>query len=374
MTESLFFLDKVGKNHEEPNEEVAWVDKDCPSSLVLASAPSWARNSHGLFESHMILENKQAQDTSLRASNILKIPRELGLGLNLRLSNFDFHKDLVLYSSVGEKKIHILKLCESGAEKLDSGIFSKGRIIALLLFGRDSALIVNESGEVYKWKWCSEMPIILVARVPDFGRKWTKAVLSPNFGALTILGEKGKVVVFESRGWKQLLEFSINGDATSCSFGNKGLLYVGSSQRCVFIWDISLAQCVDKIEDTGGGLITQLALSSDDQLLAVGSETGVVNVYNLTQKKLVMSSDHLVTAINHISFDNSSHALLFSSMETKGAIQLIRLSSASARVFRPANSAWRIFYCGFIGSSSQTIVVDVKGKISIRNLHKEWAE
>lgn len=86
--------------------------------------------------------------------------------------------------------------------------------------------------------------------------------------------------------------------------------------------------CIRKMFDEGCIKGLSLALSPSGQILATGSSSGIVNLYEtplkndyLTPSKVIKN---LVTPITEMCFNNSSEILAIASDDKKNAIRLVR--------------------------------------------------
>lgn len=86
--------------------------------------------------------------------------------------------------------------------------------------------------------------------------------------------------------------------------------------------------CIKKFMDEGCLHGTSLALSSDDQYLAAGSSSGVVNLYKLpcdvhpVPEKTILN---LVTTVTKLCFNKNSDILAMSSNQKNDAVKLVIL-------------------------------------------------
>lgn len=87
--------------------------------------------------------------------------------------------------------------------------------------------------------------------------------------------------------------------------------------------------CIKKFIDDGCLEGTSLALSNDDQYLAAGSSSGVVNLYKLPcglNPKPEKTILNLVTSVSSLSFNKSSDILAMASNQKNDAIKLVNFN------------------------------------------------
>lgn len=84
--------------------------------------------------------------------------------------------------------------------------------------------------------------------------------------------------------------------------------------------------CIKKFMDDGCLKGSSLAVSGDDQYLAAGSSSGVVNLYKLPcdiNPKPEKTILNLVTSVTKLSFNKSSDILAMASHQKNDAVKLV---------------------------------------------------
>lgn len=94
------------------------------------------------------------------------------------------------------------------------------------------------------------------------------------------------------------------------------------------IWDMHARACMHRFYDEGciGG--TSVAVSPDNQYLACGSSSGVINVYDLANvmgqaPAPVKMLSHLCTSVSALAFNSSSEILATASNQIENALKLV---------------------------------------------------
>jgi len=96
----------------------------------------------------------------------------------------------------------------------------------------------------------------------------------------------------------------------------------------IYEWDMNSRKCIKKFMDDGCLQGTSLALSGDDQYLAAGSSSGVVNLYKLpcdVNPKPEKTILNLVTSVSKLSFNKSSDILAMVSNQKNDAVRLVNI-------------------------------------------------
>lgn len=94
----------------------------------------------------------------------------------------------------------------------------------------------------------------------------------------------------------------------------------------IYEWDMNSRTCIKKFMDDGCLQGSSLAVSGDDQYLAAGSSSGVVNLYKLpcdVNPKPEKTILNLVTTVTKLSFNKSSDILAMASNQKNDAVKLV---------------------------------------------------
>lgn len=97
----------------------------------------------------------------------------------------------------------------------------------------------------------------------------------------------------------------------------------------MLVWDMDSRMCVHRFYDDGCIDGTSITMSPNNQYLACGSSSGVVNIYdtaNLSVQapKPVAILDKLVTAVSDLTFNSSSEVLAMASKVVDNSLKLVR--------------------------------------------------
>ncbi|KAF8941163.1 U3 snoRNP protein [Haplosporangium gracile] len=160
-----------------------------------------------------------------------------------------------------------------------------------------------------------------------------KFVLSPCGTWIAFLGRDGYIILVttKTRLWAKNLKMSGNVRAVAWSSDSEYLYSVGGDAE-VYQWQVSSGKCLHRFMDDGGFKPTCLAVSPNDQFFAVGSRTGVVNVYDRTcletrTPKPLRAIGNLTTSIHTMRFNHDSQILAISSKARKDQLRLVHIPS-----------------------------------------------
>lgn len=160
-------------------------------------------------------------------------------------------------------------------------------------------------------------------------------VMSPGEGKfMAVPGPGGTINLLCSKSKEWLCDFKMNGKVAALAFDRHGThLYSHGDEGEVYVWDARSRRCVHKFRDDGCIKGTAIALSPNEQYLACGSNSGVVNIYD-TEKMMASACPtpmktvfNLTTSISQMKFNSASEMLVISSRSKRDAIRLVHLPS-----------------------------------------------
>lgn len=165
------------------------------------------------------------------------------------------------------------------------------------------------------------------------GHNMKNVLVSPDEELLVFLGKNGQLHLFDANCLSHVDTLYASGDVTAAAFNASGSrLYTHTTEGDVTIWDMHARACLHRFYDEGciGG--TSIAVSPDNQYLACGSSSGVINVYDLAavmgQSPVpVKMLSHLRTSVSALTFNSSSEILAAASDQMENAIKLVHLPS-----------------------------------------------
>lgn len=159
-------------------------------------------------------------------------------------------------------------------------------------------------------------------------------LMSPDGKYIVIHGRYGNIHLMSSTSKEWIGSLKMNGEVISITFNRDGTkMYSHGDTGEIYVWDMSSRKCIHKFIDEGCIAGTALAVSPNDQFLATGSDSGVVNIYdNATlcstsspQPKKVLLN--LTTDITHLKFNHTSEILAMASSYKEEAFKLVHFPS-----------------------------------------------
>ncbi|XP_050521118.1 U3 small nucleolar RNA-associated protein 18 homolog isoform X2 [Daktulosphaira vitifoliae] len=155
--------------------------------------------------------------------------------------------------------------------------------------------------------------------------------MSPDGKIIASCGNFGDIHLFTSSSKEWITTLKMNGEVNALTFTSDGKrMYSFGDLGEIYEWDMINRLCVKKFMDDGCLQGTTLALSNDNQYLAAGSSSGVVNLYKLpcdVKPKPEKTILNLVTAVTKLKFNKYSNILAMVSDHKNDAIKLLHVPS-----------------------------------------------
>ncbi|GAA5969618.1 hypothetical protein JCM11641_008180 [Rhodosporidiobolus odoratus] len=169
---------------------------------------------------------------------------------------------------------------------------------------------------------------------------------SPGAGdVLAVGGRRGYVHLVDwsssgvSRGGQVIGEVKMNVAVKGIAWQREGkeLLTLGEDSE-VYVWDVGTRKCVDRWKDEGGFGSVALETSKNGDYAAVGSTTGIVNVYDPSsrgqytqggERKAKKAIENLVTSVSTMRFNHDAQLLALASKTNKDQLKLVHLPTCS---------------------------------------------
>lgn len=170
-----------------------------------------------------------------------------------------------------------------------------------------------------------------------------KFVSSPDGSSLAFLGTRGRVSVVSSRTYQQVGLLRMPTLCTSAAFSraDENQIITTCNGGMVYVWDVRTYGCVDRHRDEGS--LRPTCVASSPEHYAVGSDSGVVNVYKSSglqsgselQEQAVSAREgkpekailNLRTSIADITFNCDGRLMAFCSKSVKGGVRILHVPS-----------------------------------------------
>eukprot|EP00501_MAST-03F_sp_TOSAG23-6_P002190 GSMAST32.ASY1.ANO1.2290.1 assembled CDS len=177
-----------------------------------------------------------------------------------------------------------------------------------------------------------------VLKIPRIaGRKeksLEKVVASSDGRWIAFLGNDGYVILVSGKTKQWIANLKMNGAVRAVAFTPdcSELLTVGTDGD-VYRWSLNDRRCIHRHADEGGMTGSAIAVSPNGKYYAIGSEAGVVNIYDAEKAskeatpvptKAIMN---LTTAIDGLTFNHDSQLLSIRSQRIKDQFKIVHCPS-----------------------------------------------
>ncbi|XP_054275472.1 U3 small nucleolar RNA-associated protein 18 homolog [Macrosteles quadrilineatus] len=174
-----------------------------------------------------------------------------------------------------------------------------------------------------------------------------KFEVSPDGRLIAVCGRFGNIHLLHARTKEWIGALKMNGEVTAICFSPSGdQLWSHGDSGEVYVWDTASRKCLHRFTDEGCIHGTSIAISPSNQLVACGSRSGVVNVYE-AQSVLKSSTPqpakallHLVTSATFVKFNPTSQILTMASDDKEGALKLVHMPSMTVFSNFPAKDSF----------------------------------
>ena len=177
----------------------------------------------------------------------------------------------------------------------------------------------------------------------DFGsreKSLEKFAVSPDGRVIAFLANDGYIILLDGMSRRWIGDLRMNGSVRALAFSADGDYIMGSgSDGDVYKWNVMSRRCVDRFHNEDGTITSSLAASRD--MLAVGAESGVVNLYDdkrsdsfprslsMMERSPIKSIMNLSTAADLVKFNSDGQILAMSSRREKKGLRLLHVPTAT---------------------------------------------
>ncbi|XKL63561.1 hypothetical protein PGB90_005925 [Kerria lacca] len=158
----------------------------------------------------------------------------------------------------------------------------------------------------------------------------SKFRMSPDGKFIVICGKFGTMHLLSAKTKEWMGDLKMNSDVVDVSFNCDGSrMYSFGDVGEIFEWDMNSRYCIQKMYDDGCIRGITMNLSPNGQILATGSSSGIVNLYEMPIKEEYMSPIKIIknlrTPITDVAFNSTSEILAISSHHKHNAVRLVHL-------------------------------------------------
>lgn len=193
--------------------------------------------------------------------------------------------------------------------------------------------ILSGGRRKYMFKWSVDMGVIeKVTRMygnENKQRSFEHFKTSKDGKFIALAGNSGWVNILSVATAQWVHGFKVEGTLVDFEFCGDRLLIINQAGE---VWEFSISNynIIHRWTDVTGIGITTIRTSPNGRFLAIGSNTGFVNVYDrLKDNRLMKSISNLTTTISSLEFSHDSQVLCIASRDQRDALRLVHLPSCN---------------------------------------------
>ncbi|KDO35015.1 hypothetical protein SPRG_01078 [Saprolegnia parasitica CBS 223.65] len=255
---------------------------------------------------------------------------------NAVVQSVQFHANGQLLLTAGlDKTLRLFQVDGSENPKIES-IFLKDMPISCAQFSNDGKRVVMTGPRPQFYVYDIEGGH--VNRIPRVRNrketKWTSFVSGREH--IAMLGDEGVISLLSERSHDFIGSLKMTGSARAAAFcADDNYLMSTGSDGDIYKWDLRMRKCLYRVKDEGSLGNGAIAASGDGKFVAVGADSGVVNIYDASKlahgktPKPIKSLMQLTTGISSLKFNGDSQILAMASRETKDALKMVHMPSAT---------------------------------------------
>jgi len=226
-------------------------------------------------------------------------------------------------------------------------------------------------------------------------RSLEKFRVSPDGRYIAFIGNDGYVILVDGTSRQWIGNLKMNGSVRALTFTDDAEYILGSgSDGDVYRWHIGSRRCVERFHNEDGTITSSLALSSN--VLAVGAESGVVNIYNerytsphsagqrggglsftaIAERKPVKSVMNLTTSVDNLCFNHDGQILALSTRRDTNGLKLLHVPTQTVFSNWPTSKTplKYVWSMDFSPKSRYLAVGNDHGKCLLYRLKYYWDE
>ena len=294
------------------------LDKKSLSGLLSTSKSILSQKSHRLLDGSIDisqLSNLNAESQSKSAVTAVEFSEGIALtaGLDKKLRVFRVGET----GSPCESVAYFKDLPINSAHFLPGSVYVSGKRPFYYIFDLETSKI-------------RRIPVILGLEKVSLERM----VVAEGGKQIVFLTDGGEIPFVSTMSQKVVFQLKMNAPCLCAAPLSDTLFLTAGADGDLYTWDLRTRRCLRRFPDTGNITVTALAVSQ--RLIATGSTSGVVNVYdrdgegfNNEHPEPTKSLMNLTTTIDGLTFDDSGELLAMWTRWKRGGVRLVHCQTTS---------------------------------------------
>eukprot|EP01104_Vermistella_antarctica_P020710 TRINITY_DN8977_c0_g1_i1.p1 TRINITY_DN8977_c0_g1~~TRINITY_DN8977_c0_g1_i1.p1 ORF type:complete len:573 (-),score=148.32 TRINITY_DN8977_c0_g1_i1:100-1818(-) len=344
------FADRLKEQFKKVNPEAAWADPDFQRKCKATDSDSEDDDEDDDEDGDSDDENiiRSTSGISSRAQTTLP-PRALNV-TRLKDANIHgrsqavvqsvrFHPNGQLLMAAGlDKTVRLFQVDGKHNPNVQNVVLRDLPInTAFFTKGGDEIVCTGRRKFFYVYDIASGRPIKVNGIKGRQERGLATCLPSPDGQYITFLANDGYILLVSQRSKQLVASMKMNGSVRSAAFSPDGAqLYSAGDEGRVYVWDVKSRRCMYSFVDEGSIRTTAMAISPKGDVLAAGSESGVVNLYDINKFRSNIQTPaptkallNLTTSVSSLRFNHDGQVLSMSSVYGKDSLKLVHTSSRS---------------------------------------------
>ncbi|EEB05524.1 CGI-48 family protein [Schizosaccharomyces japonicus yFS275] len=318
-------LKKTDDDGENSDEEVSLSEASVlPSSLreILQSSVSYAAKKTSVLQPGQI-DIKRLKDANFQS------PSHSGIRC------MSLHPIYPLLLTCGfDRTLRIYQL-DGRTNPLLTSMHLRSSDLQTAAFHPDGKHVIAGGRRRYFYIWDLETSKVQkVSRIyghQDLQPSMERFHLDPSGKFMALEGKNGYVNMLDALTGQFVTNFKIEGTISDVLFDSNGAnLFVLSYEAEVWQFDIKAKTIVRRWHVQDAVATTRFSLDSKNRYMAIGSKSGIVNVYELARNdapKAIATLDNITFSINSLAFSTDGQVLLAASRGKKDTLRLYHVPS-----------------------------------------------
>jgi U3 small nucleolar RNA-associated protein 18 len=262
--------------------------------------------------------------------------------------DYDGSKDCsdrpLLMTAGMDKMLRFFRIDGETNEKVH-GLFFDDMPIMCASFLGDSGSVVMSGRRPFFYVYDAASGNVVRYHAADFGsreRSLEKFAVSSDGKVIAFLGNDGYIILLDGVTRRWIGDLKMNGSVRAIAFSSDGEYIMGSgSDGDVYKWSVKSRRCVERFHNEDGTITSSMAVSNDRDMLAVGAESGVVNLYDnmvsssfprsasMMERTPIKSIMNLSTTADLVKFSGDGQILAMSTRREKNGLKLLHVPTST---------------------------------------------